>query len=399
MSCGVCSGFFGEGSFCVSCGSSKEESDRLYLLNNPKKDPVADAKAFFASKKKALKRVGIGLATAGILGGTQAFLLLGIGPEQTMDRYITAVQDGDFSALSDPSLFPGVDEGFESGLKDFRDTGATLDASYEVVEKLDDQATVKVRMAATDYELTLVPEVAYYGVFFVTEWRVITEPVAVTVAISDSLSDTQKVDLPALAAPISIKELRANTNAIGRSQPVLPGVYKANVSALGFLAETEVVKVFGAGQMGNLRLEAEVKEVANANYMQAARKATNAVKDCLRSRCSKIPKLGEYDFDLWSRYPYTKYTSSSFNKNYNFERCTQSDVIAVSPTKVRLFFTCDYTAKAHLYVRYTYYRGWYSDYYYYWNFYDSKSLSMNASVEVLTNEANTKVSVQRASIR
>jgi hypothetical protein len=70
--------------------------------------------------------------------------------------------------------------------------------------------------------------------------------------------------------------------------------------------------------------------------------------------------------------------------------------VAISATKVRKNYSCDYTAKGHLYVGYYYYYGYYSDYYYYWNLYDTKSLSMTVHVDIQTNEAGTKENVGKA---
>jgi len=401
MNCGVCSGVFGEGNFCVSCGSSRDESDRLFLLNNPKRDLVADVRAFVANNLVVIRRVALGSLLVLILGGAQAFLIMGIGPNQTLDRYIAAIQDSDFTSLNDPSIFPGVDKAAGPSLMQFRDTESSRDASYEITERLDDRATAKVRLAsASTYELTLAPDVAYYGVFFVTEWRVITEPPKLAVTVAKSLSDKQDVALPSAPDFLSVKELRADDSLVGVTQSVLPGQYSADVSGLGFLQPTTVVQTLGAQtQTTTFKLDANVKKVTGKSMTLASRKAVNSVKSCLRSKCSTIPKLGEYDFNLWSRYPYTKYTSSRFNKSYSADSCTQTDTTAVSPTRVRVNFSCGYKAKAHLYVRWTYYSGWYSDYYYYWNFYDSKSLTMNASVEISTNEANTRVTVGKASLR
>lgn len=401
MNCGVCSGAFGEGSFCVSCGSSRDESDRLFLVNNPKRDVAADVRAFVAKNLIIIRRVALGSLLVLILGGAQAFLIMGIGPNQTLDRYIFSIQAGDVTSLNDPSIFPGVEQAAGPSLMQFRDTESSRNASYEVTDLLDDRATAKVRLGpASSYELTLAPELAYYGVFFITEWRVITEPPKLAVTVAKSLSDKQKVDLPSAPDLLSVKELRADDSLVGVSQSVLPGQYSADVSGIGFLQPTTVIETLGSqNETTTFKLDANVKKVTGKNVTLAARKAVNTIKSCLRSKCSKIPTLGAYDFDLWSRYPYSKYTSSRFNKSYSADSCTQTDTAAISPTRVRLNFTCDYKVKAHLYVRYTYYSGWYSDYYYYWNLYDSKSLTMNTSVEISTNEANTKETVGKASLR
>lgn len=401
MNCGVCSGVFGEGSFCVSCGSSRDESDRLFLLNNPKRDRVAEARAFVANNLIVIRRVALGSLLVLILGGAQAFLIMGIGPNQTLDRYISAIQENDFTSLSDPSIFPGVEQAAGPSLMQFRDPESSRNASYEITGQLDDRATAKVRLgSASNYDLTLAPEVAYYGVFFITEWRVVTEPPKLAVTVAKSLSDKQKVNLPSAPDDFSVKELRADDSLVGVSQSVLPGQYSADLSGIGFLEPTTVVQTLGAQvQTTTIKLDATVKKIAGKNLTLASRKAVNTVKNCLRAKCSTIPKLDAYDFNLWSRYPYTKYTSSRFNKNYSADGCTQTDTAAISPTRVRINFSCDYKAKAHLYVRWTYYSGWYSDYYYYWNFYDSKSLTMNTSVEISTNEANTRETVGKASLR
>lgn len=397
--CGVCNGVFGDGSFCISCGVSHAESESMRALNNPVRQPMVNLKERLAENRTTIMR---GLAAIGVLlglAGIQLFLIYGIGPNQTLDRYVAAVEAGDFAALDDQSLFPGAKDPGPTLVQDFRDAAASSAVSYEITGVNSDYAKAQIDLGPESYELTLVSKVEFKGIFFITEWSVESKPKMLQVMIQDGLQAKQKVTLPGTSDELTIGDISEEPGLVASFVYALPGIYSADVEGLGFFEDTSVQTTVGAGDgYSALQLSANIRSVKPASFTKAAGKAKNAVKDCLRSRCSKLPKLGEYDFTLWSKYPESTYDFSSFNKSFSFDSCTEISTVPISATKIRKNYSCDYTAKGHLYVGYYYYYGYYSDYYYYWNLYDTKNLTMNVRVDIQTNEAGTRENVGKAVI-
>lgn len=397
--CGVCNGIFGDGSFCISCGVSQSDSEALRALNNPVRQPMVDLRAKLAENRRTVVR---GLTFLGVLLGLaagQLYLIFGVGPNQTLDRYVAAVESGDFSALEDESLFPGATYPSSTRAMDFRDSAATSAVSYEITERTGDYASATIDLGPSSYQLTATSEIAFKGLFFISEWSVQSEPQALQIKIQDSLQAKQEVTLPGTSGVLTIGELQDEPGLADDFVYVLPGVYSADIDGLGFFDDTLVETTVTAGEGSSaLELAADIRSVKAGNNTKAAGKAKNAVKNCLRSRCSKLPKLGEFDFTLWSKYPESTYDFSTFNKSFRFDSCVELSTVPISATKVRKNYSCDYTAKGHLYVGYYYYYGYYSDYYYYYNLYDTKNLTMNVHVDIQTNEAGTKESVGKAVI-
>jgi hypothetical protein len=397
--CGVCNGVFGDGSFCISCGVSHAESESLRAVNNPVRQPMVDLRNKLAENRTTVIR---GLTVLGVLlglAGAQLYLIFGVGPNQTLDRYVAAIEAGDFAALDDQSLFPGAKNPGDTPALDFRDAAATSAVDYQITSKVDNTARANIDLGPSTYELVLASEVAFKGLFFIAEWSVQSEPQTLQVQAQDALQDKQKVTLPGTAQQPTVGELRDLPGLIDGFSSVLPGLYSAEIDGLGFFADTSVQALVTADSgYSVLLLAADLREVKGGNDTKAFNKAKNVLKDCLRSRCSKLPRLDVYDFALWSQYPEDEYTSSSFNKSFSFNGCRESSTEALSATKIRKKYSCDYTAKGHLYVRYYYYYGYYTDYYYYWNLYDTKSLNLNVFVDIQTNEAGTKENVGKAVI-
>jgi hypothetical protein len=397
--CGVCNGVFGDGSFCISCGVSQAESEALRALNNPVRQPMVDLRAKLAENRTTVIR---SLTFLGILLGlaaVQIYLILGIGPNQTLDRYVAAVEAGDFAALDDQSLFPGAENPGDTRVQDFRNPAATSAVSYEIKERDGDYATAYVDLGPSSYELTLVSTVEFKGLFFISEWSVESEPQMLQIRAQDSLQGKQEVSLPGTSEELTIADLNDEAGLLDGFTYALPGLYSAEINGLGFFEDTTVQTTVGVGSgYSSLELAADTRSIKSSSNTKAANKAKETVKNCIRSRCSKLPKLGEYDFTLWSKYPESTYDFSSFNKSFSFDSCRELSTVPMSATKVRKNYSCDYTARGHLYVGYYYYYGYYSDYYYYYNLYDTKSLSLNVHVDIQTNEAGTKENVGKAVI-
>jgi hypothetical protein len=358
---------------------------------------MVELRAWFDENRKTIVR---GLAFLGVLVGLaagQLYLIFGIGPQQTLERYVSAVEEGDFAALDDESLFPGAQDPGNTMAVNFRDSSATSAVSFEIDERNGAAATAKIDLGSSTYQLELSSQIAFKGLFFIAEWIVLSEPQMLQIQIHDSLQAKQEVTLPGTSSILTIGDLNDGPGFVDSFVHVLPGLYSAEIDGLGFFEDTvNEITVTAGSSPSSLNLAPAVRAVKSGSNSKAAAKAKNAVKDCIRSRCSNLPKLGAYDFNLWSQYPYSTSDFNNFNKSFRFDSCTEISTVAISATKVRKNYSCDYTAKGHLYVGYYYYYGYYSDYYYYWNLYDTKSLSMTVHVDIQTNEAGTKENVGKA---
>lgn len=396
MRCGACGGDFGEGSFCILCGVSADESKNLSGINNPKPVPFASVRSWFASNRETLKKAAVVLGGAAVLAGAQLYLVFGMGPEQTLDRYVTSIREGSFDALLDPSLYPGFEASHVS-LEDLRDDESSSDVKYQVENVRDGIAEAKISIGGRNYKVELKSAVVFKNFFFVSEWNITSPAPQIRLYLDSAFDNPQKIKIPTQNNSISIDEFRTRYTRLGAPVFVLPGIYSASIRGTGFLDDSNE-QVFATSGIEKMEIEPLLRDISPTNLGIASRKASEAVKTCIRARCSKLPKLGEYDFNLWQRYNYSTYTSSRFNKSFKFEKCQESGAEVISTKELKLRFSCNYTARGHLYVRYTYYRGWYSDYYYYWNLYDTKSLTMTAEVTIFTNEAFSKISVGSAQI-
>jgi hypothetical protein len=394
MKCGVCGDNFGDGTFCISCGVSAEDSSSLEQINNPKPVPFASIRSWFSNNQAVIKRSSIAIGTLVVISLAQLYMIWGVGPEQTLDRYIASIRNGDIEALSDTSLYPDYEPSAYT-MVDLRDADKSRDVSYQIEQVKNGLADAKISIAGRDYVLQLKSTVNFRFFFFISEWNVVNPAPKLRVFLDAAFDNPQEVLIPTQPDGIQINEFRKKYTGLGASATVLPGFYSAKIGALGFL-ENFSEQVFASTGVASLDLEPVIRDISTSDLGIASRKASEMVKSCIRVNCSKLPKLGEYDFNLWQRYTYSTYTSSRFNKSFKFNKCQGSGATVVSATEIRLLFSCNYTARGHLYVRYTYYRGWYSDYYYYWNFYDTKSLTMTSEVTIFTNEAYTKMSVGAA---
>lgn len=403
MKCGACGSEFGPGDFCVSCGVTYDEAQSVAELNNPKPVRLAALRNWYQGNKLRARVVIASLITAAFAGGLQTYLILSIGPNQTLDRYISSITIGDFKALTDSSLFPGVSGTELAGSSErfavFREDINAAAISYEVGNLDGNKAKATIRIGQSTYEVSLASSVNFYGFFFISEWALESAPPRLRISVEDSFHASQKTFVPGIEKSMSLGDLRDSylqVNSLS-SVAVLPGHYSARIEGLGFIADTDQ-RVFLSTGDAALQIKPSLRSIPAATLGTAKNKAAELVKSCIRSACPKIPKLGEFDFNLWSRFNYYAYTSSRFNKSMKFDQCSVGETVAISATKAKVRFNCDYTAKGHLYVRYTYYSGYYSDYYYYWNFYDTKTLSMTSEVTLTTNDDGGSIVVGSANL-
>ncbi len=426
MICGKCKAEFGDGNFCITCGASLlQANEEVQLASRNKtlsdgllnvtakgkglskgawtaiktvvatyvvKPTVAFYQLAMRHKRRSALAAGFALLVAG-WGITQG-VLSGIGPDETIQRYVTAIKTANFDALSDSSLFPSstvTPEAIQSGfLADkVKDTSATI------LQNKNGNAEAEISAGGDSYSIHLKSESKQYFIFFIPEWSVQEPAPSGSIRVANDIAPAQKITFtndPSTAySPTAFKTL-------ARDFQLLPGYYSTTVSALGFNEQTETESSAFGTQKTQILVQADTTSLTPAATRSALAKARASAIACAKAKCSSVSKYTATDFNLWSQFASTgyNYTSSRFDYKLLQPTCTSTGFTATSAFRGKATFFCEGTAKGHLYVRYTYYSGWYSDYWYYWNFYDTDTYSFNLSVSVSIDNAG-KISVGGAS--
>ena len=424
MICGKCKAEFGDGNFCITCGASllqaTEEAQLAGrnktltdgLLNAAAKSKglskgiwasvktlgdkfiVKPAVAFFdlamRHRRRSALAAGFVLLVAG-WGITQG-VLSGIGPDQTIQRYVTAIKTADFDALSDASLFPDstvTPESIQAGYLGEK----VKDASAVIVRNKNGHAEVKISTGTgiDSYSIHLNSESKQYFIFFIPEWSVEEPAPAGSIRVANDIAPAQEItftnDPTKTYSPSEFESLAEDFQ-------LLPGYYSTSVSALGFNQQTDTITSALGTANTQILVDADTTSLSAAATRSAFAKARASAISCAKSKCSSVPKYSATDFYLWGQFAATgyNYTSSRFDYKLLQPTCSSTGFTATSAFRGKATFYCEGTAKGHLYVRYTYYSGWYSDYWYYWDFYDTDTYSFNLSVSVSIDNAG-KISV------
>ena len=169
---------------------------------------------------------------------------------------------------------------------------------------------------------------------------------------------------------------------------LLPGYYNLRIEQFGLSGGGDLT----SGYLPKLSTPSSIPiysalAVTPALQKRADKMAAILATKCGRYKCGKLTKFGEYDFNLWSRWSYSKYTSSSFSYKWSLDYCSKDSEEALSPTVASFTYSCNMTANAHLYVKWVYYYGYYSDYYYYDNIYDTKSDTVSITFKLKTSKS------------
>lgn len=388
MRCGKCHEDFGPGKFCVSCGSSKEESELAMKISSGIRDKKGERTAWLERNKRALRIVISVLSAGAIYGAVQLGLYLGIGPEVVLEKYASAIESGEQSVLADAEIFanPKQTSSVHTFLSDFRDEEATQAVALGVVNRTGYTASAELtsKLGRLSLDLTATPK-WFFG-FQVPEWKITTNPSRVTVNVSPVLANQQELSVKSGGVVKTVEQARS---AIPGSTEVflLPGKYVSVISGLGLLPETTVeLKIWGSTS-GDFILQPGEIELKSKAQSGASQLASKFARSCVYNKCKSMRKFSENDFNLWAQFADTgyRYTSSRFNVGYDLDKCTLSSISAKNPKEAEANFECRYEARGHLYVRYTYYSGWYSDYYYYWNFYDTRDGYFPVTIPVFSN--------------
>lgn len=344
----------------------------------------------------------IGAATLAIAyGATQFVIYSSSGPEAKLTEYVNAIKTANFEALDDETLFPGdfaeAPVEFQNGF----DKDAVANATYTTVVRSGMDATASIVLDPSNASAKLIPlqltaHNEWVGPFQVPVWAVTSEAPSATISVDKKLTSAQTVSFS--PTPGVTKENTLKVSALRKLDFVslLPGVYGSTISKRGYLNQTKSEAVFWPDSSTGLISFKPDESVSAITKTKAAKRANSVAAACVRSRCSKLPRYDEYDFNLWSQYDEDEYTSSSFDYDYSLDSCSLNSTEVTNSTSATLTYLCGVTVDAHLYVKWVYYYGYYSDYWYYWNFYDDTTTSMTVTVKVSTNASGTKVTIKSA---
>jgi hypothetical protein len=358
-----------------------------------------EAREEFLSRNKIA--LGVLSAAAGLvlsLGIVQSVINFVNGPERVVAQYATAIKTGDWDALQSNVLFPDSVGQVPELVKKAFDINAV--SKIRAGEILQDGASAVATIFLDENDdsglvIDLVSRPTQLAIFSVPKWHVASKAPMSAIVIGGNVQDSQKVKF-GVSNPLTIEELRKEDFSSGSySFSVLPGVYRTELSGIGFFDVNESSQVFwDADSKNQLEINPPENQTLPSSVINKARnQAAKLAKSCASSKCSEFPKYNEYDFNLWSQYTYGKYTFSTFSYKIKHRKCELQTSTVTSFDTANLIFTCDSSVKANLYVRYTYYYGYYSDYWYYWNLKDSKNESISPSVTLKTNDSGNGVSI------
>jgi hypothetical protein len=336
----------------------------------------------------------VGLAT--VYGMAQLVVFSSNGPEQKLKEYVAAIQNGDFNALEDQTLFPGATFNTPPELVSAFDTSSVAEATFRTVNREGLTATAQIlsdSVGTQSFELQLIATTELQGIFQVPVWTVSTQASPVSVEPRTEMSKKQNISFGS-SESITVAEAQS----LGEFYS-LPGFYTYNVDAYGFIGQSNgVAEMWDNSGYRPIQVTAGDAISTKASTM-ADKSAKATAKKCASKKCRALPRYKVGDFNLWSQYDRDTYTNSRFKYKNKVNSCTQTSAIAVSAEEANFTYSCNVTSRGHLYVRYVYYYGYFSDYWYYWNFYDTKENTIEVVVTETSNSTGSKVKVTSSKAR
>lgn len=376
----------------------QESAKRKAATEKIRKQRRLARQQFLSHNKTALGVLGAAAGLVLSLGIVQSAINIVNGPERLVTQYVTAIKAGDWDALKSDILFPGSVGQVPEQIKKAFDVNAVSNIKLGVV--LQDGASASATLFLNENDdsglvIDLVSKPTQLAIFYVPKWYVVSKAPMATITIGEDVQDSQEVSFGGSNAQ-TIKELRnAGFSSSNSLFSVLPGVYRTELSGIGFYDVNEISQVlWNADSKNQLEINVPDNQTLPSSFIAKAKdRAVKLAKSCAANKCSEFPKYTEYDFDLWSQYTYTKYTFSTFSYKIRHRKCEFQTSSVSSYDTANLTFKCDSSVKANLYVRYTYYYGYFSDYWYYWNLKDSKNESISPTITLKINESGNDVSI------
>lgn len=351
---------------------------------------------WFASQIRWILPIAATLGVGLIYFATQQVITAAMGPDATLQKYVSAIKTGNFAALSDESLFPGSTALSPAEFRKAWTAAGVSEAHHEVTFRDGLSAGARINIDATSslsYDVELSGSERWAFGFRIIDWRMDTPAPRVNLEVAPRLYVGQTVVFGSDLSEVTVGSLRETIkNDLSQSFSILPGVYTTKTSAAGFLKiSSRQNTIWSAAQSESLLVDANDPILTVSQISAATLKAGASNRACARAKCGGMPRFKEADFDLWSQYTYSTYTSKSFSLKYSGGACVNSTPVVVAFNKINLDFVCSAEVKANLYVRYTYYYGYYSNYWYYWNLKDSKTVSTYPTVSFTANMDGSKI--------
>lgn len=350
--------------------------------------------AWMKKQKRILILVGSGLALLGSLIGTQGIINYLNRPEQLLDYYVDAVKHADWDALDAEELFPAASKQLPDALKSAFSQEAVTEVRYSDVKIVGDKATATIFLDKTttnSFEISLSSKPSKILFYSIPQWVVTTKAPQVKVVVDSRLLATQTAKL-GNSSPQTVSTLRGLVNG-AETYSSLPGVFRISVSAAGILKVNDTSQVIKPG-ISQSTIAISPNKSLNLSSIAVStglKKARALASSCAKSKCRAFPKYDVTDFNLWSQYDRSTYTSSRFSYSFALGACSAGEATAVDAYTASIPYFCEITVKAKLYVKYVYYYGYYSDYYYYWNFYDTDTTSISPTVRIKVDRTGTAV--------
>ncbi len=341
-------------------------------------------------RRKALWFPIFSLVLVAISYGTaQLTITAANGPSLKLEELVSAIKDADFEALKDETLFPGASGPVPMWIQNSFNKESVKDLEVFSISQSGDTATAKVGLSNSgDYFVaSLTSTTSWDGLFQVPKWTVSALGNSAEFATDSSILKFQTVKFINNNGG-SGKSFAAKSVNSWKPMSLLPGFYSLEVEKYGFSGGGKIEAGYWPqdNQLTYIPITSEL-EITPAVRARAESRANYIAQHCGNIKCSRLPRYDEYDFTLWSQWNYTKYTYSSFDYRWSYDYCTKESETALSATTARFTYTCGLTANAHLYVKWIYYYGYFSDYYYYDNLYDSTSDEITVTFDLKTSRS------------
>jgi len=371
----------------------KKEAARIARIKKNKKI----AKDFIEKNKILVGSVG---SVSGILllfGATQVTINLVNGPQIILNEYVAAIQEGDWNALQDERLFPASTARAPEQIEQAFDTSSVANVSFGSVSTDGNAGSAVISLndeKDSRYQVSIRSIPSSFFIFSIPNWKIASKAPQALLSFDDQVVSAHQVSF-GNSSPIGVLELTESLNTESMTHAsVLPGVYKMQLEALGFYESNRISKtVWSAGSRQELVIYPPDQELSGWMIDLALSEANVQAQYCGEILCYALPAYGESDFNLWSQYPYDKYTTSSFSYSASSGGCTLTSEEVISYNSARLSFACDVSVYANLFVRYIYYYGYYWNYWYDYDLSDSTSTQIFPVVDLVINDAGDSVSV------
>jgi len=341
----------------------------------------------FHSKKKISYPLALCAIFLILWTTSQIIIYSSSSPTEIAQKYISAVNSGDWNTLNDEILFPRNDQTPNlpveiRGIRNAKQSSVELGG----INRKGEKATITILHGGTEhYEITATFQLKFDGLFFTPEWEISSPSPTASVNFDSLFSEKQLTNIEIKGVFATVGDVE---EGYSRNYSVLPGVYEIKVNPAGYLQDNiGTASIFGSG--GKISVAATNFEVPAETMDSIGSIVESTARNCFTSKCSHLGNWDEYDFDFWSRYPYDTYTYSTFDWHATMNRCGDVGVNLLTYNSVSVNSSCSGKIQAHLYIKYVYYQGWYSSSWYYWNYNDTANTYFDVSLVSTTDFEGT----------